>query len=232
MRKLIEGIVDFRNKSLIQYRDKYAQLAAGQSPDTLFIACCDSRVVPNTFASTNPGDLFVIRNVGNLVCPCQQQADQLVDESVGAAIEFAVCQLRVKDIIICGHSECGAINAAIQNGRLDVKLPHLFFQSWLKHAEPALQKYRSGFRLKSKQEFAEHNEISQINVIQQLEHLKTYSVVKEALNDKRIRIHGWWFELSTANVFYYDEGNQNFMLIDDKSAEKILHKNTTSFVAR
>ena len=225
MRKLIEGIVDFRNKSLIQYRDKYAQLAAGQSPDTLFIACCDSRVVPNTFASTNPGDLFVIRNVGNLVCPCQQQADQLVDESVGAAIEFAVCQLKVKDIIICGHSECGAINAAIKNGQLDVKLPHLFFQSWLKHAEPALQKYRGGFRLKSKQKFAEHNEISQINVIQQLEHLKTYSVVKEALNDKRIRIHGWWFELSTANVFYYDEGNQNFMLIDDKSAEKILHKN-------
>ena len=189
MRKLIEGIVDFRNKSLIQYRDKYAQLAAGQSPDTLFIACCDSRVVPNTFASTNPGDLFVIRNVGNLVCPCQQQADQLVDESVGAAIEFAVCQLKVKDIIIYGHSECGAINAAIKNNQLDVKLPHLFFQSWLKHAEPALQKYRDGFRLKSKQKFAEHNEISQINVIQQLEHLKTYSVMKETLNDKRIRIH-------------------------------------------
>lgn len=225
MKKLIDGIVEFRNKSLEQYREKYARLAAGQSPDTLFIACCDSRVVPNTFASTNPGDLFVVRNVGNLVCPCHNHHENEVDQSIGAAIEFAVCQLKVKDIIICGHSECGAMNALISNGQLDVQLPNLFFQHWLKHAQPALKKYQQGFRIKSVQKQEIHNEISQINVVQQLEHLKTYSAVSKAILEKKLRIHGWWFELSTANVFYYDQTNHHFVLIDEVGAHKILQKN-------
>src|SRR5260221_6050909 len=113
MKKLVKGIIDFRRKGLPGYREKFGHLALGQSPDTLFIACSDSRVVPNTFASADPGDLFVIRNVGNLIAPADPSGLSPSDESEGAAIEFAVLTLGVRDIIVCGHSECGAMQAAL-----------------------------------------------------------------------------------------------------------------------
>src|ERR1700693_2569793 len=106
MIKLIKGIVTFRRHVRPGYRKQFAHLALGQSPDTLFIACSDSRVVPNSFASTDPGDLFVIRNVGNLIPPCDQDGYSQADESEWAAIEFAIFALNVSDIIVCGHSEC------------------------------------------------------------------------------------------------------------------------------
>src|SRR3990167_1720913 len=108
MRKLIEGIVDFRKNITEENREAFGKLALGQKPDALFIACSDSRVVPNLFASTNPGDLFVLRNIGNLIPP---PSDQDQDNSAQAAIEFSVFTLNISNIIICGHSECGAIKA-------------------------------------------------------------------------------------------------------------------------
>src|SRR5271165_3350755 len=104
MKKLINGIVEFRRNVQKGYRQAFGKLADGQAPDTLFIACSDSRVVPNTFASADPGDLFVIRNVGNLVPHAKTP-----DNSEAAAMEFAVEKLGVSDIIVCGHSECGAM---------------------------------------------------------------------------------------------------------------------------
>src|SRR5262245_49599711 len=106
MKKLIKGIAEFRKNLLPSYKDTFARLALGQAPDALFIACSDSRVVPNLFASTDPGDLFVVRNVGNIVPPWREQDLREKSDSVGAAIEFAVNTLHVKDIIVCGHSEC------------------------------------------------------------------------------------------------------------------------------
>src|ERR1700684_476586 len=111
MRKLVKGIVEFRQKRLPSYREKFARLALGQSPDTLFIACSDSRVVPNLFASSDPGDLFVIRNVGNLIPICGEEGHSHSDESEAAAIEFALLNLPVAEIIVCGHSECGAMHS-------------------------------------------------------------------------------------------------------------------------
>src|SRR3954471_16096395 len=105
MRKLIRGIVDFRQNVRPKVKDTFAQLALGQRPDTLFIACSDSRVVPNLFASSDPGDLFVIRNVGNLIPPCGEKGRSTSDESEAAAIEFALLNLTVTEIVICGHSE-------------------------------------------------------------------------------------------------------------------------------
>src|SRR5438105_3013495 len=136
MKKLVNGIIDFRKNIRPGYRETFAQLALGQSPDLLFIACSDSRVVPNLFASTDPGDLFVIRNVGNIVAPCGKNGLSVADESEAAAIEFAVQNLKVSDIIVCGHSECAAMNALV-NGRDKVTLPNL--KAWLRHGEDALQ---------------------------------------------------------------------------------------------
>src|SRR5579871_2549496 len=110
MRKLIRGIVDFRKNVRASVKETFAQLALGQRPDTLFIACSDSRVVPNLFASSDPGDLFVIRNVGNLIPPCGERGHSASDESEAAAIEFALTALPVTDIVVCGHSECGAMD--------------------------------------------------------------------------------------------------------------------------
>ena len=100
MRKLINGIVEFRRNVQNEYIEKFSRLAQGQKPDSLFIACSDSRVVPNTFASTDPGDLFVLRNVGNLIPPCGEHGVSVSDESEAAAIEFAVLNLNVAFLVL------------------------------------------------------------------------------------------------------------------------------------
>src|SRR5579859_2176429 len=120
MRKLVQGIVDYRNRVRPAARETFARLALGQSPDALFIACSDSRVAINVFASTEPGDLFVVRNVGNMVSPAAPDGLSVADDSEAAAIEFAVGVLKVRDIIVCGHSSCGAIGALVR-GRESVQ---------------------------------------------------------------------------------------------------------------
>jgi carbonic anhydrase len=147
----------------------------GQSPDALFIACSDSRVVPNLFASTEPGDLFVVRNVGNIVAPCGEGGRSLSDESEAAAIEFAAIALRVSDIIVCGHSECGAMRT-LEEENTSQETPHL--NAWLRHAQGALRQVRDGDRMKADLSITNH--ISQFNVLHQLEHLRTYPTVRGA----------------------------------------------------
>ena len=120
MYKLIMGIVDFRERLLPQYAEQFRDLARGQTPDVLFITCSDSRVVPDLVISTNPGDLFVMRNVGNLVPPATVEGISTGDLSEAGAIEFAVLVLKVQDIVVCGHSECGAMKAALA----PAPLPH------------------------------------------------------------------------------------------------------------
>src|SRR5438132_266255 len=117
MRKLVQGIVDFRKGRRPDYAETFARLALRQKPDALYIACSDSRVQANVFASTEPGDLFVVRNPGNLVSPAGPDGKSISDESEAAAIEFALDVLEVRDIIVCGHSGCGAMAAlALREG--------------------------------------------------------------------------------------------------------------------
>ena len=183
MKKLIQGIVDFHRNLTDEGRSLFAKLALGQKPDSLFIACSDSRVVPNLFASTNPGDLCVLRNIGNLVPPITASD---YDNSAVAAIEFSVLSLNVSDIIVCGHSECGAMRAL--TGDLDVGCcSHL--KDWLKYGEEALHKVRNGFTFNSA--LSEYNQISQVNVLQQMEHIASYPFVRERLEKKQLQIHGW-----------------------------------------
>ena len=214
MHKLVKGIVDFRQNVLPGYREKFAKLALGQSPDTLFVACSDSRVVPNLFASTDPGDLFVVRNVGNLVAPCGVGGVSVADESEAAAIEFAVLNLRVRHVIVCGHSECGAMQALVA-GREHVEAPHL--RQWLRHGEPSMARLGHGTEASQSA-----NLLSMANVLQQLEHLESYPLVRERVADGRLSLHGWWFELSTANVYAYEVSEQRFILIDEQEAARIL----------
>jgi carbonic anhydrase len=223
MKKLINGIIDFREHSLADYRAKFSKLAAGQSPDTLFIACCDSRVVPNVFASSDPGDLFVLRNIGNLVPPYGAvQEPNSTDMSVGAAIEFALKVLKVKDIVICGHSECGAMETLLADGK---NLEHTFVAHWLTHAWPAYKSFeQQTCHPHLSANLSKHNQLSQVNVLEQIEHLKTYPLVREKLDAKEVKLHGWWFDLATADVHYYNPDLHKFTIITKQSAEEFLEK--------
>ena len=217
MKRLIQGIVEFRKKVRPGYRETFAKLALGQSPDALLIACSDSRVAPNLFASTEPGDLFVSRNPGNLIAPCGSDGRSVGDESEAAAIEFAILALRVSDIIVCGHSECGAMRALL-DGRKDLEAPHLY--SWLKHAEGALAEVRAS--APSGDGLTLQNRFSQANVLRQIEHLKSYPIVQERLAARRVRLHAWWFDIAQAEVLTHDPEARRFVVIDEVQAARLI----------
>ena len=163
MKKLLNGIVKFRREVLPNYREIFSRLALGQSPDALFISCSDSRLTVNVFASTDPGDLFVSPNVGNFVPPYEKDQVRTSSDSVSAAIDFALNTLNVSSIIVCGHSECGAMQALV-SGR--TKLDSTYLREWLKHGDVALKTLDStaGNSL-----LARHNQLSQLNVLVQIE---------------------------------------------------------------
>lgn len=217
MRKLIRGIVEFRKNVRPGYRETFARLALGQSPDALLVACSDSRVAPNLFASTEPGDLFVVRNVGNIIAPCGKEGRSTSDESEAAAIEFATTVLHVSDIIVCGHSDCGAMRALLED-RKKPEMPHL--NSWLRHAEEALRKVHAGARMST--DLAIHNHLSQFNVLHQIDHLRTYPDVERRLKEGSLRVHAWWFDIARAEVLVYDEHASGFVVIDEAEAERLL----------
>lgn len=141
MRKLIQGIMEFRRERRADYKEAFAHLALGQRPDVLLVVCSDSRVAVNVFGSTDPGETFVVRNVGNMIPPLDEDGRSVADESEALAIEFATGRLEVSHIIVCGHSDCGAIKALCA-GRSNVAEPNL--RAWLRHAEPALAAARAG----------------------------------------------------------------------------------------
>ena len=121
MLKLVQGILEFRKLHLSDYRNRFSHLAMGQKPDSLFITCSDSRVVPNLFTSTHPGHLFVLRNAGNIVPPYHVLCSER------ASIEFAVSQLPIENIIVCGHSNCGAMHAIMGGQKLSLKVCNFGF---------------------------------------------------------------------------------------------------------
>lgn len=219
MKKLISGIVDFRKNVRPAWKDTFAKLALGQRPDTLFIACSDSRVVPNVFASSDPGDLFVVRNVGNLIPPCGERGISTSDESEAAALEFSLLTLPVSAIIVCGHSECGAMDALVRR-QAPSEAPNL--NSWLRHAKGSLQKLGEGNRLGAHLE--RHNQLSQLNVLEQMNHLRTYPIVRDRIREGRLRLHGWWFDIKEAEVYEYDLAETAFKLIDETYARVLLER--------
>lgn len=215
MKKLIQGIVDFRQNLTDENRNLFAKLALGQKPDTLFIACCDSRVVPNLFASTNPGDLFVLRNIGNLIPPFSSE----IDNSASAALEFAVFSLNVSDIIVCGHSECAAM-LTLSKGMSSPCCSHL--NSWLKYGKESVEKVKQGKILDAS--LSKTNQISQMNVLQQILHIQSYPFVQERIQNNQLRLHGWWFDIAQANVYCYEDSMEQFVLIDEQEAQTILKR--------
>jgi carbonic anhydrase len=216
MRKLIMGIVDFRERLLPQYAQRFRDLAGGQSPDALFITCSDSRVVPDLLVSTDPGDLFVMRNVGNMVPPATAEGTSTGDLSEASAIEYAVLVLKVRSIVVCGHSECGAMKAALARKPMP-NTPNL--AKWLHHSASAL------FRLDQEgpldPRWNPQDQLSQLNVLVQLEHLASYPIVRERIAAGSLDLSGWWFEIATGVMYAYQRERRRFEIIDRDSAERL-----------
>lgn len=211
MRKLLKGIVEFREKKRDKVRATFSRLALGQKPDSLFIACSDSRVAANVFASTSPGEMFVMRNVGNLVPPPSKDTSE--GEAVAAALDYAVEVLKVKDIIICGHSHCGAMINTIR-GRHKAPTPAL--KRWLRFAEPAL------LRLGRKPH--DEDELGRVNVLCQLDHIAQHKSVARRLKAGTLALHGLFFNLKEVDVQYIDPKEAVWHEIDRKTANQIIKR--------
>lgn len=203
MQKLEAGIHHFQATYFARNRKLFEQLATkGQRPETLFITCCDSRVVPNLITTTAPGELFIVRNVGNIV----PNATRGVMGGVAAAIQYAVEVLDVGNVIVCGHTDCGAIAAILHPERAR----HLKYVSrWLSEAAriPQLIKERYGHLEGDARMIAAVEE----NVLVQLENLRSFDFVTERLDSGALKMSGWVFKISTGEIFDYDPMSGQFL---------------------
>jgi len=212
MQRLIEGVHKFRHDEFGNYRKLFRKLSQeGQNPHTLFITCSDSRVLAELITQSKPGDLFVVKNVGNIVPPGSVAGDT---NSTAAAIEFAVENLRVSDIVICGHSQCGAITALLAKKPVSDLTPHL--RDWLKVAAPVQETMKKDYahlREINERETAAAEE----NVLFGLDNLHSYPCVQERLGDGSLQLHGWFFKIATAELFAYDPETRQFSpLVSDQ----------------
>lgn len=212
MERLIEGVHKFRTDEFGNYRKLFRKLSQeGQNPHTLFITCSDSRVLAELITQSKPGDLFVVKNVGNIVPPSNVRGDT---NSTAAAIEFAVENLRVSDIVICGHSQCGAITAILNKNPVSNSTPHL--RDWLKLASPVLETLKKDYAHLTEPAACEIA-AAQENVLFGLDNLHSYSCVQERLMDGSLRLHGWFFKIATAELFAFDPETRQFSpLVRDK----------------
>jgi len=201
MQKLIQGIHRFQNEVFSGHADLFKKLEKGQNPEVLFITCSDSRINPNLITQTEPGELFIIRNAGNIVPSYGPNAS-----GETATIEFAIDGLGVKDVVVCGHSKCGAMHALLKPSLVE-KMPAM--RSWLQNAETTKRiifdhyKHLEGDALL----MATIEE----NVLMQLEHLKTHPAVASKLAKKEIRLHAWVYKFETGKIFSYDADSGQFV---------------------
>lgn len=194
--QLIEGLRRFRRESFPRFREHYQRLVAeGQRPSTLFLGCADSRVVPDLLTSALPGELFVIRNVGNLVPPFE--ADEGV-HGTSAGIEFATTVLGVKDIVVCGHSHCGAIKALFSPP--PAATPHV--RAWLELARPAVAA--------GEPSEANLRRTERRSVVLQLERLLSFPVVRQRVERGELGLHGWYYVIEEGQVLGLDADSGEF----------------------
>lgn len=205
MQRLIEGVHKFRSEEFGRYRELFRRLSRdGQKPHTLFITCSDSRVLAELITQSKPGDLFVVKNVGNIVPPTGVTGST---NSTAAAIEFAVEVLKVGDIVVCGHSQCGAMDALINKPGLDKSTPNLC--DWLGVANPVRQVISENYQHLSQPD-QRTTAAAEENVLFALENLHTYPCVQARLEDGSLHLHGWFFKIATAELFTYDPISRQF----------------------
>lgn len=214
--KFIQGHAHFKkNFFTLHEKELFASLKDGQNPTVLFICCSDSRIVPSIILNTKPGDFFYIRNVGNIIPPYQAKND--INIATAAALEYAVNILKVHDIIVCGHSNCGACFNLHQN----IEQPELaHVKKWLdlnaKSKNLSEMAKSNNIDLEtpiSEQKFYELTE--RISVLCQVENLLTYPFVKKLADTEQIHIHAWYYDIANGKLDYYDSEQYKFKPLDE-----------------
>ncbi|CAI1540183.1 Carbonic anhydrase 1 [Serratia quinivorans] len=200
MKEVIEGFLKFQREAFVERTALFQRLATQQSPRTLFISCSDSRLVPELITQREPGDLFVIRNAGNIVPSFGPEPG-----GVSASVEYAVSALGVEDIVICGHSDCGAMTAIATCQCLE-HMPTV--ANWLRYADAAKvvnQAYPHA---------SESEKVSSMvreNVIAQLNNIKTHPSVALALEQGQLRLHGWVYDIASGGIEALDGETRRFI---------------------
>jgi len=189
-------------------------VTSGQSPKALFIGCSDSRVIPDLMVQADPGDLFVLRNVGNFVPPYKPDADF---HATASGIEYAVSILKVKEIIICGHTHCGACKALYEDIN-DSSLIHT--KKWLELGESAKTSAILSLGVNApKEDLVRLTE--KLSVIKQIENILTYPNVKKRFEEGSLYIHGWYYDIETGKIEYYNADSYEFLPLKDLTQENI-----------
>lgn len=205
---IVEGFLHFHHEVFAQHKDLFKRLATAQRPRAMFIACADSRIVPELITQSAPGDLFVTRNVGNIVPPYGQ-----MNGGVSTAIEYANLALGVQHIIVCGHSDCGAMRAVLNPQSLE-KMPTV--KAWLRHAEVAKTMVQENCACANESESM--HILTEENVIAQLQHLRTHPSVASRIANGQLFIHGWVYNIETSQIKAYDAEQGCFLPLNDLQA--------------
>ncbi len=209
MNHIIDGVLRFQREVHPNREALFHQLALEHSPSAMFIGCADSRIVPEVLTQQNPGSLFVVRNAGNIVPP-----HSTVPGGVTASIEYAVAVLGVPDIVICGHSGCGAMTAILRGAHHLEKLPAV--ARWLHYADAARDAVASQHA--DAPEDVKLSALVRENVLAQLDHLLSHPVVADAIQNKQLRLHGWVYDIAAGSVITYDARIRKFVPIGDAFA--------------
>lgn len=203
MQKLVRGVHDFQRNVFRSQEEFFSRLARGQSPEALFVTCSDSRINPNLLTQTPPGDLFILRNAGNLVPPYGA-----LFGGEAATIEYAVAALGIRDVIVCGHSDCGAMKALVDPVAAS-EMPAV--RRWLDHAETTRRILKEKYGDLASDRRALVEAAVQENVLVQLENLRTHPAIAAALAKRELHLHGWVYRLDTGDVLAYDPAREQFV---------------------
>ncbi|MBL4848623.1 MAG: carbonic anhydrase [Planctomycetes bacterium] len=208
MKKLIEGVRRFQANVTDEQLSQFREMTKGQAPESLFITCSDSRVVPGLFTQSGPGDLFEIQNAGNIVPPYGVQSGC----GVAATVEYAVTVLGVAQIVVCGHSHCGAMGALFSQEKLkDTSIP-----AWLSYAEPTRRVIMQRVGPDADPSSPEVVRMAvEANVLAQLDNLRTHPSVAVALDAGRLQLHAWVYQFESAEVFAFDSKTGAFESISE-----------------
>lgn len=217
MAKFASGVKQFQEKEFPSRQEMFEKLAEGQAPEALFITCSDSRVDPNLITQTEPGELFICRNAGNIVPPHTNHTGAMT-----ASIEYAVGALNVPHIVVCGHTGCGAMKGALEPESLEA-FPHV--HEWISYAKAALLSLREQHPDATGEEKLDL--MIQENVVLQMVHLQTHPYVAARLSTGRTEIHGWVYDIRTGNVIAYCDKTRKFVSFaekyGDQPADAVIH---------
>lgn len=204
MENLFDGVKEFNTNDFQNHKELFKELGRKQTPHTLFIGCSDSRIVPNMITKTMPGELFMIRNVANIV-PYHRVSNDFL--STTSAIEYAVKMLNVENILVCGHSNCGGCNALYYDDEQLEDFPHT--KKWLELAKPVKEKVEAHPEVQN--DYAKREWMTeQLNIVEQMKHLLTFPYIKEKYKRKELNILGWYYIIETGEIFNYNSETKTF----------------------